>query len=181
MVVTGDLLRAAVLGVLAVTLLTGSVSTAVVLGAMPLLGTAKVFADTPPARCCRWSSPSEDLGIGNARLMAGFLTAGQLVGPAVGAALFAAGMAWPFLTQSICVALGALLVAQMRLPAIRRREGSRIAPRCRRGAPVDLGQCAVRTLTLAIVTFNVTFGAAWSVLVLYATQRLGLGASASDC
>jgi hypothetical protein len=34
----------------------------------------------------------------------------------------------------------------------------------------------VRTLTLAIVTFNVTFGAAWSVLVLYATQRLGLGA-----
>jgi predicted MFS family arabinose efflux permease len=41
---------------------------------------------------------------------------------------------------------------------------------------VDLGNAAVRTLTLAIVTFNVTFGAAWSVLVLYATQRLGLGA-----
>ena len=35
---------------------------------------------------------------------------------------------------------------------------------------------AVRTLTLTIVTFNVTFGAAWSVLVLYAGERLGLGA-----
>jgi predicted MFS family arabinose efflux permease len=33
----------------------------------------------------------------------------------------------------------------------------------------------VRTLTIAIVAFNVTFGAAWSVLVLYATERLGLG------
>ena len=33
----------------------------------------------------------------------------------------------------------------------------------------------VRTLVLTIVTFNVTFGAAWSVLVLYAGQRLGLG------
>jgi predicted MFS family arabinose efflux permease len=35
---------------------------------------------------------------------------------------------------------------------------------------------AVRTLTLTIVTFNVTYGAAWSVLVLYATERLGLDA-----
>ena len=34
---------------------------------------------------------------------------------------------------------------------------------------------AVRTLVLTIFTFNITFGAAWSVLVLYATQRLGLG------
>src|SRR4029453_5141612 len=34
------------------------------------------------------------------------------------------------------------------------------------------GNRAVRTLTLAIVTFNVTYGAAWSVLVLYATERL---------
>jgi MFS-type transporter involved in bile tolerance (Atg22 family) len=29
---------------------------------------------------------------------------------------------------------------------------------------------------LTILIFNVTFGAAWSVLVLYAQQRLGLGA-----
>ena len=34
---------------------------------------------------------------------------------------------------------------------------------------------AVRTLVLTLFTFNVTFGAAWSVLVLYATERLGLG------
>jgi predicted MFS family arabinose efflux permease len=35
---------------------------------------------------------------------------------------------------------------------------------------------AVRTLAITIFTFNVTFGAAWSVLVLYARERLGLGA-----
>ncbi len=34
----------------------------------------------------------------------------------------------------------------------------------------------VRTLALTIVTFNVTFGAAWAVLVLYATDHLGMGA-----
>ncbi|MGY2001305.1 hypothetical protein [Blastococcus sp. SYSU DS1024] len=34
----------------------------------------------------------------------------------------------------------------------------------------------MRTLTITIVTFNVTYGAAWSVLVLYATETLGMGA-----
>jgi predicted MFS family arabinose efflux permease len=36
------------------------------------------------------------------------------------------------------------------------------------------GRAGRRRLTILI--FNVTFGAAWSVLVLYATERLGLGA-----
>ena len=35
---------------------------------------------------------------------------------------------------------------------------------------------AVRTLVLTLTIFNLTFGAAWSVLVLYATERLGLHA-----
>ncbi len=34
----------------------------------------------------------------------------------------------------------------------------------------------MRTLALTIFTFNVTFGAAWSVLVLYASERLGMSA-----
>jgi predicted MFS family arabinose efflux permease len=34
---------------------------------------------------------------------------------------------------------------------------------------------AVRTLVLTIFIFNITFGAAWSVLVLYATRHLGMG------
>ena len=33
----------------------------------------------------------------------------------------------------------------------------------------------MRTLALTVVAFNVTFGAAWSVLVLYAGERLGMG------
>jgi predicted MFS family arabinose efflux permease len=34
----------------------------------------------------------------------------------------------------------------------------------------------MRTLALTIFTFNVTYGAAWSVLVLYAGERLGMNA-----
>jgi predicted MFS family arabinose efflux permease len=35
---------------------------------------------------------------------------------------------------------------------------------------------AVRTLAVAILTFNITWAAAWAVLVLYSSQVLGLGA-----
>jgi predicted MFS family arabinose efflux permease len=118
-----------------------------------------------------------DLGIGNARLMAGMLTMNQLVGPAIGATLFAVGMAWPFFTQAVCVALGAVMIARMRFPAlVRPAERSHVRRDILEGLRWTWGHPAVRTLTLTVVTFNVTYGAAWSVLVLYATQRLGLGA-----
>ena len=38
----------------------------------------------------------EDLGIGNARIFSGFIVANQIIGPPIGAFLFAVGMAWPF-------------------------------------------------------------------------------------
>ena len=69
---------------------TGQVNIAVVLVAMFLLGVAEVFADTASATLLPMVVAKADLGIGNARLMAGFLTLNQLVGPPIGAALFAA-------------------------------------------------------------------------------------------
>jgi MFS family permease len=171
-----DVMRAAVLVVLTAALVTGTVDIGVVLVTMFLLGVAEVFVDTTSATLLPMVVEKADLGIGNARLMAAGLTVNQLVGPAVGAALFAAGMAWPFVVQAVCLALGAVLVSRMRLPAMTRPTGPR---RFRRdlaeGFRWTWGNRAVRTLTLAIVTFNVTYGAAWSVLVLYATERLDLG------
>ena len=176
MVVAVDLMRAGVLAVLATAILGDQVSIALVLVAMLLLGTAEVFADTGAGTLLPMVIAKEDLGIGNARLMAGELTTNALVGPAVGAVLFATGMAIPFVTQSVCVALGALLVARIRLPAFERvARRSHIGRDILEGLQWTWANAAVRTLTLTIVTFNVTYGAAWSVLVLYATQRLGLG------
>ncbi len=106
LVIVVDLLRAAVLAVLTVTLLTGHVDVVVVLVTMFLLGTAEVFVDTTSGTLLPMVVARADLGIGNARLMAGGLTMNQLVGPAVGATLFAAGMAWPFVVQAVCLAFG---------------------------------------------------------------------------
>jgi MFS family permease len=175
-VVAVDVVRAGVLAVLVTALLTGAVSVPVVLGTVFLLGTAEVFADTAGATLLPMVVPRADLGVGNARLMAGRITMNQLVGPAVGAVLFAVGTVWPFAVQAVCLLLAALLVSRMVVPPLPAPEGPRHVGRdIAEGFRWTWGNPAVRTLTLTIVTFNVTWGAAWSVLVLYASDRLGLG------
>jgi MFS family permease len=175
LVVAVDLVRAAVLVGLTATLVTGQVSVAAVLAAMFLLGLAEVFADTATNTLLPMVVAKRDLGTGNARMMAGFLTGNQLVGPTVGAALFAAGRAWPFVAQAVCIALAVLMIARMRLPvAGRPAVRSHVWRDIAEGLRWTWANPPVRTLTLTIVTFNVTYGAAWSVLVLYADRRLGL-------
>ena len=176
LLVAVDLARAGVLVVLAAALSTAAVGTAVVLAALFVLGTAEVFADTTAGTLLPMVVARADLGIGNARLMAGALTMNEMAGPALGAALFVAGTAWPFVTQAVLLALGASLVSRMRLPARERPpERSHVRRDIVEGLRWTWGNAAVRTLTLTIVSFNVTYGAAWSVLVLYADQRLDLG------
>ena len=177
-VVTVDLLRAVVLVLLALSVVSGTVSIALVLVAMFLLGTAEVFADNTSGTLLPMLVRREDLALGNARLQTGFITVNQLAGPPIGAALFAAGTALPFVTQAVLVALGAVLVSRIVLPAHGRDRSTE------RHLRADIAEgfrwvrhhAAVRTLVLTIFVFNITFGAAWSVLVLYATRHLGMGA-----
>ena len=176
LVIVVDLLRAGVLVGLAVFLVTGEVNVPVVLVALFLLGTAEVFVDTTTGTLLPMVVDRRDLGIGNARLMTAGITMNQLVGPALGAALFAAGTAWPFGVQAVCVALGAVLISRMVVPPLVRPAGpSHLGRDVAEGFRWTWGNPAVRTLTVTIVAFNVTYGAAWSVLVLYATQTLGMG------
>ena len=177
LVVTVNLARAAVLAVLTVALVTDRVNVTVVLVTMFVLGTAEVFVDTTSGTLLPMVVAKADLGIGNARLMVGGITLNELVGPSLGALLFAAGAAWPFLAQAVLIALGAVLVSRMAVPPLTRPETrSHIGRDIAEGFRWTWGNRAVRTLTITIVAFNVTYGAAWSVLVLYATEVLDLGA-----
>ncbi|HMO09934.1 MAG TPA: MFS transporter, partial [Actinotalea sp.] len=89
-----------------------------------------------------------------------------------------AGTAVPFGAQTALVALAIGLVAKVTLPVHGRAPGARtrLWHEIAEGFRWTVHHAAVRTLVLTIFTFNITFGAAWAVLVLYATQRLGLGA-----
>lgn len=171
-----NLLRAAVLAALTATIVTDTVNVAVVLVAMFVLGTAETFVDTTGSTMLPMLVAKPDLGVCNARLMFGDITLNRLAGPPIGAVLFAAGMAWPFVTQAVSVALGAVLIRRISAtmpppPAIAANARTEIVA----GVKWLWNHPPVRTLTLTVVLFNITFGAAISILVLYALERLGLG------
>jgi len=178
LIVVANLARVAVLGVLVATIVTGQVSIGVVLAAIFLLATAETFADTTSATILPMLVAKRDLGIANARLVAGMVTLNQLAGPPVGALLFSLGRSYPFVTQLVCVGVSILLVLRIQLPEHGRDETSEpttVMADIREGLTWVWHHAAVRTLVLTIVTFNVTFGAAWSVLVLYSLERLHMG------
>ena len=177
-VVVVDSMRAAVLALLVASIVTDTVNIALVLVAMFVMGTAEVFSNTAASTLIPTLVPRADLGIANARLQTGWVTVNQLAGPPIGAALFAVGMSVPFAAQAVLVGLGAVLVAQVTLPkeVHEPRQPTRIRADIAEGVRWVVHHPAVRTLVLTILIFNVTFGAACSLLVLYSRERLGLGA-----
>ena len=178
LVIAADLARALVIGVICVAILTGNVSIAIVLASLFLLGVAEVFADTTSQTLLPMVVAPRDLGVGNARLQGSFLLANQIVGPPLGAFLFALGLVWPFAAQALLVAASVLLVAKIATPkgAVRDVTGTHVLRDIRQGVAWLWRNDAVRTLAIVIVAFNITWGAAWSVLVLYALDHLQMGA-----
>ena len=165
-----------------------TVSIAVVLVALFLLGTAEVFADNTVEHAAAdagaprrpRASPTPGCRPASSRV-------NQLAGPPIGAALFAAGDgAGRSSTQAVlvgararCWSPGSCCPPHGRGPRQRRATS---AHDIAEGFRWVRHHAAVRTLVLTIFIFNITFGAAWSVLVLYATAAARASArSASAC
>ncbi|HTU31992.1 MAG TPA: MFS transporter [Solirubrobacteraceae bacterium] len=172
-----ELIRVTVLAVLVAAVLAHWVSIAVVLTALFLLGTAEVFSQTAAGSMLPSIVDHDDLILGNSRILTGRVTFNQLVGPAVGSVLFAGGMEWPFIGQAILVLAGAVVILRIKLPPRPPVvEATHLWSEVVEGCRWTWHHAGVRTLVLTIFIFNITFGAAWAVLVLYAEERLHLGA-----
>ena len=175
MVVAMDTCRTAVLVFLTVTIATGSVSIVMVLAAMFVLGTAETFSDLASQTLLVGTVERADLGIANARLQGGFLVTNQLAGPPIGAVLFAVARSWPFAATAVCYLLGAVLVSRVVLrPREEPQSGRSVRAEVAEGMRWLWHHPPIRTLAITIVLFNVTYGAAWSVLVLYSQEQLGM-------
>ena len=171
--------RMIVLATLCVFIVTGAATIWAVLAVAFLYGTAEVFVDTAASTLLPMLVKPADLGIGNARLQAGYLVANQFAGPPIGAFLFAAGAAWPFLVEVVCVGLAVVLISRMASTPVPPRDAEARTP-----VHTDIAEGVrwmwrnppVRMLVLIILTFNITWAAPWGVLVLYATEHLNMGA-----
>lgn len=179
-IIVANIVRALVLAVLVLTIVTGTVSIPLILAAVFLLGTAETFADSAGSTLLPSMVAREDLGVGNARMQGAFILSNQLIGPPIGAFMFVAGMALPFAANAAAFLLGALLVSRISssIGAVRRSSPAGTAFRhdLAEGIRWLSRHAAMRTLALTIFAFNVTYGAAWAVLVLYAGERLQMDA-----
>lgn len=174
----GNVLRLAILGVLVLMLVTGWVTIWLVLVTMLALGIADTLARAASWPVLAMLVERRDLGVANARFQFGWMGINRLVAPPIGAALFAVGSFWPFLTQLLCAGLAVLLLVQLVLPphgtpADQRTHALRDI---RQGWTWAWHNPAIRALNLQIVTFNVAYGAVFGTMVLYARERLGLAA-----
>ena len=176
--------RAVVLAGLCAFLLTGTANIWIVLAVAFLYGTAEVFVDTAGSTLLPMLVKPADLGLGNARLQAGYLVANQFAGPPLGAFLFAAGTAWPFLVEILCVLLAVVLISRMARTPVPPRSSTESGALSKSHVHTDIAEGLrwlwqnppVRMLVLIILVFNVTWAAPWGVLVLYATEHLDMGA-----
>ena len=179
LVVGANFARSLVLTLLVVTIVTGTVSIAFVLAAILVLGTAEVFADSASSTLMPSIVARADLGIGNARMQGAFVLLNQLIGPPIGAFLFVVGMAIPFAINAAAFLLGAVLISRISasvgdVALNRAGERTPFLADLLDGVRWLLHHAAMRTLAITVFTFNVTYGAAWGVLVLYARDRLGM-------
>ena len=179
--IAADAVRAVVLAALIVTMITDrDLGVAARWLALGLLATAEVFADNTSATLTPMLVHRDDLAIANSRLQTGFITLNQLVGPADrgGPVRRRHGVAVRGRSRPGRRGRAAGVAGRAARPRPRpdRRRRSSVRRDIAEGFRWTIHHAAVRTLSLTILIFNVTFGAAWSVLVLYAQQRLGLGA-----
>jgi len=179
--IVAHLFRILVLTLLTLVILGDQVSVGLIMGAMFLLGVAEAFSDNTANTFLPMLVEKKELTLGNSRLMFGHVGLNLLIGPPIGAALFAVGMWIPFAVQVPAMVLAGALVWRIMLPE--GLDGAAVEPSSDRSARKDIldgvkwvwGHPAIRTLALSIFFFNITFGGSFSVLVVLAKERLALG------
>lgn len=169
-----NVVRAAVLGTLAATIATGVVSLPILYVALFLLASAESFSDNAHGALLATSVPKDRLGVANSRLTGTQTLVNDLAGPPIGALLIGLGLMVPFAVTAISMAGAAIIVARMAAPRREVREEHPIVREIADGARWLWHHPPVRALALTIFFFNVTYGAAFSIYVLLAKERLGL-------
>jgi MFS family permease len=180
LMVAVDWIRAAVMAVLATTVVTGHASVAALYTVLFLVNTGEVVMRSASQAMVPAVVPRARLERANGWTFGGaMLMQGMIAGP-VGGFLFAVAASIPFFANAGTYAVSALLVAG--IAGTYRGDGGD-APRSARSVRAEIvegfrwlaHQRVLRTMAVLIGLLNVTLIAATAVLVLLAKQRLHLG------
>lgn len=177
--VVADVLRAVLLGVFALAVIADKASLWLLIAVVFLVGVAGCFFD-PASQAAIPAVVGRDqrsLAKANGRLWSLDLLGRSLVGPPVGAALFAVAAVLPFAANAVTFAISALLLVGLRQlgkPDPGRDKQPRLARSVRDGVSFLVHHRELRGLTLGMASFNFAYNLAYATLVLFAQERLGL-------
>ncbi|HEY3505280.1 MAG TPA: MFS transporter, partial [Actinocatenispora sp.] len=172
-----DLVRAGIVAVLVATVLTGTVTLPVILAVAFTLTSFGTLYDSAAAAYVPALVPAAERPRANGRLQAGMLVADTLLGAPVGATLFAALAAGPFLVDTLSFAAAAVLVAAIpagAVPAAARTTG-RVRADVTAGLRFLLGHRLLRRLCAYGAVINLMTTVTVALLVLYTRSVLHLG------
>ncbi|WNI15512.1 MFS transporter [Actinacidiphila sp. ITFR-21] len=181
LVVAVDVARGLLTAVLALAVWSGHASIPVIYAVAFLLGTGETLAENAAAALVPAVVASGLLPRANARLHGSYFVLNKFAGRPAGASLFVLAAALPFGLDAASFLVSALLVAATRGIG---DTGPRAAPGSGRPIRADItegvrwlwGDPVIRMLAVALCLMNVTLTAGFSVMVLYARDRLGMSA-----
>lgn len=177
--VVADLVRAALLGLFALAVMTDHASLWLLIAVVFLVGVAGCFFD-PAAQAAIPAVVGRDqqrLAKANGRIWSLDLLGRSLVGPPVGAALFAVAAVLPFAANALTFAISALFLVglgHLGRPAHAQHEQTRLARSVADGISFLARHRELRGLTLGMASFNLVYNLGYATLVLFAQERLGL-------
>jgi MFS family permease len=175
LVVAVNAVRAAAVGFLALSITLDQPRLWLLYAVLFLLGTAETLGDSAYGALVANTVPPDLLGRANARLFLTFSIGNQLLGPPLGAVLFAAGAALPLGSHALTTALAALILLRIKQTP----ESTMDSKGTLRG---DIGEGlrwlwrheGLRLLCACILVMNLAGGGVFALWVLYAQQHLGL-------
>lgn len=178
LLVAVNLLRAAAIGGLSLTVAAGAAALPVIYLLLFVLGVGDTLALNAGGALLPSLVGEPDLVVANARLYGAQTLCAQLLGPPAGAALFVLAPAAPFGLDAASFVLAALLITRIvgRPAAAADHRVTRLRHEIREGLGWLLQHRALRLVAVCICVMNLTFGGTMAVYVLYARQQLGLGA-----
>lgn len=177
--VVADVVRAVLLGAFALAVVADRASLWLLIAVVFLVGVAGCFFD-PASQAAIPAVVGRDqqsLAKANGRLWSLDLLGRSLVGPPVGAALFAVAAVLPFGANAVTFAISSVLLVGLRQlgkPDPGRPKQPHLARSVRDGVSFLVHHRELRGLTLGMASFNFAYNLAYATLVLFAQERLGL-------
>lgn len=177
LIMSVDTVRFALFAVLAVAVFTGHAGVALAYVLLFASGVGDTMVLTAGMAVVPALVPAPLMTRAYSRIVATRLIGASLIARPVGGWLFTHDHALPFAVDALSFLAGVVLLMRVPSPPRARADGDSDPGDVRSGLRMLWRDRVLRVLALCIFVMNVTLSATMAVLVLYATRRLGLGAT----